>query len=45
MGDNTVREIPEDDIRYMLEYYDMAESENTIEAKMRENGLSWADFL
>ena len=36
--------IPEEDVKYMLEYYGMIESEDSLESEMRENGVSWSDF-
>lgn len=29
----------------MLEYYGLIEEEGSLEAQMRENGVSWSDFI
>ena len=38
------REIEEDEDD-MLEFYGMKDSEDSLEAQMRQNGVSWKDFI
>lgn len=35
----------DDDLQFMLEYYNEAKSENSMEIQMLDHGVSWSDFL
>ena len=35
----------DDDLQFMLEYYNEAKSESSIEIQMLDHGVSWSDFL
>ena len=35
----------DDDLQFMLEYYNEAKSESSMEIQMLDHGVSWSDFL
>ena len=38
-------EIPEEEVEAMMIYYGLKEDPDSMEAQMRENGVSWKDFI
>ena len=35
----------DDDLQFMLEYYNESKNENSMEIQMLDYGVSWSDFL
>ena len=35
----------DDDLQFMLEYYNESKNENSMEIQMLDHGVSWSDFL
>ena len=43
--DKMCAQIPESYTQAMLEYYGLADNPESTETQMRDNGVSWSDFI